>query len=473
MGEEEVRRFVIDKNVSTSYDYLVEKLKTMFPQLQGAVISLSWTDSDGDNVTIASDDELIIALTEMTGPLYKINVSVKVPASVPHVDIDDQMAGDGEHGVHVHYGVTCDGCDKKPITGNRYKCVVCDDYDLCETCETAGKHPGHNKMKIIEPGYIFPQRLFKRMQVLQNRASKKMRKEEREDEEAPRGQHPRHPPPCRGMGHRGRGMFGGPRFGGRGGLMGFGGPLNAMMQGWTGGVPVSVYTTEAANKATEDAQRAANQATADANKAAADAHKAAHETAHAAAQAAATAGLGGLAAMNQAFQQMHMAGSDEYLKNIGDMVAAYLDPMGIDVKIDIESPDGSRTNVSTSTKTTTETSTEENAADKKEEEEKKDEAAANDEVMEVEPEPAKKSATPSDDDEDWTVVSDKKEVEEKQAAALYPDLTAAAAGQSEVTAAAGQAGVTASAPAEPAAATHPDPRIQVALQAMMNMGFTN
>merc|ERR1711976_739328 len=468
MGEEEVRRFVIDKNVSTSYDYLVEKLKTMFPQLQGAVISLSWTDSDGDNVTIASDDELIIALTEMTGPLYKINVSVPASASVPHVDIDDQMAGDGEHGVHVHYGVTCDGCDKKPITGNRYKCVVCDDYDLCETCETAGKHPGHNKMKIIEPGYIFPQRLFKRMQVLQNRASKKMRKEEREDEEAPRGQHPRHPPPCRGMGHRGRGMFGGPRFGGRGGLMGFGGPLNAMMQGWTGGVPVSVYTTEAANKAAEDAQRAANQATADANKAAADAHKAAHETAHAAAQAAATAGLGGLAAMNQAFRNMNMAGSDDYLKNIGDMVAAYLDPMGIDVKIDIESPDGSRTNVSTSTKTTTETSTEENAADKKEEEEKKDEAAANDEVMEVEPEPAKKSATPSDDDEDWTVVSDKKEVEEKQAAALYPDLTAAAAaaaGQSEVTAA--------SAPAEPAAATHPDPRIQVALQAMMNMGFTN
>ena len=118
-GEEEVRRFVIDKNVSTSYDYLVEKLKTMFPQLQGAVISLSWTDSDGDNVTIASDDELIIALTEMTGPLYKINVVVKVPASVPHVDLDDHLAGDGEHGVHVHYGVTCDGCDKKPITGNR------------------------------------------------------------------------------------------------------------------------------------------------------------------------------------------------------------------------------------------------------------------------------------------------------------------------------------------------------------------
>merc|ERR1719499_792657 len=115
--------------------------------------------------------------------------------------------------------------------------------------------------------------------------------------------------------------------------------------------------------------------------------------------------------MNQAFQHMNMAGSDEYLKNVGNLVAAYLDPMGIDVKIDIETPDGSRTNVSSSSKTNTEATTEEN--DKKEEEKKDEAADDDDEVMEVEPEPAKKSATHSDD-EDWTVVSDKKEVEEKQ-----------------------------------------------------------
>merc|ERR1712117_610219 len=263
-------------------------------------------------------------------------------------------------------------------------------------------------------------------------------------------------------------------FGGRGGLFGgpFAGSFDAMMQGWTGGVPTSAYTTEAANKAAEEAQKAANKATADAHKAAADAHKAAHDTAHATAQAAATAGMGGLAAMNQAFQHMNMAGSDEYLKNVGNLVAAYLDPMGIDVKIDIETPDGSRTNVSSSAKTSAEATTEEN--DKKEEE-KKDEAAAADDdedVMEVEPEPAKKSATPSDD-EDWTVVNDKKEVEEKQAAAaLYPDLSNTAVSTSTA-AAAPAAEVTATAPAEPAAASHPDPRIQVALQAMMNMGFTN
>merc|ERR1712223_1118927 len=85
----------------------------------------------------------------------------------------------------------------------------------------------------------------------------------------------------------------------------------------------------------------------------------------------------------------------------------------------------------------------EEAAEKKEEEEKK-----------TEPESSKKSNTPSDDEEDWTVVLDKKAVEDSTPESLYPDLTD-----------------TPSAP--PTTASHPDPRIQVALQAMMNMGFTN
>merc|ERR1712154_536820 len=76
-NEQEVRRFVIDKNVSTSYDYLLEKLRVVFPQLQGAVFSVCWTDEDGDHVTITSDEELIIALTEMAGPLYKLTVAVR------------------------------------------------------------------------------------------------------------------------------------------------------------------------------------------------------------------------------------------------------------------------------------------------------------------------------------------------------------------------------------------------------------
>ena len=42
----------------------------------------------------------------------------------------------------VHSKVMCDGCGMLPLVGWRYKCVICDDYNLCENCEEriGGKH---------------------------------------------------------------------------------------------------------------------------------------------------------------------------------------------------------------------------------------------------------------------------------------------------------------------------------------------
>merc|ERR1712007_220208 len=75
--QNELRRFVVDKDVSTSFSYLQEKLCLVFPQLKQKIFSISWTDDDGDMVTIATDEELIIALTEMQGPVYKLIVDIK------------------------------------------------------------------------------------------------------------------------------------------------------------------------------------------------------------------------------------------------------------------------------------------------------------------------------------------------------------------------------------------------------------
>jgi len=180
-------------------------------------------------------------------------------------------------------------------------------------------------------------------------------------------------------------------------------------------------------------------------------------------------------ALNAAFSGLGMTGSEDYLKNVGSYVAAALDPLGIDVKIDIETPEG-RKSCHVTRQSSSASTTQEAAADK--EEEKKDgdkkEKEETKKAEEVEPEPTKKAATPSDDEEDWTVVSDKKDSDDeavkaseevtKDQGSLYPDLP-----KTE----------TASAPAAEAAevtqsqVTHPDPRIQVALQAMTNMGFSN
>merc|ERR550539_1838795 len=176
-------RFVVDKEVSTSLVYIKEKLVSVFPVLAEKLFSVSWTDEDGDAITIDTDEELILALTELAGPVYKLTATVRGAKKVEQ----PQEAGVGAN--VTHHGVTCDGCDKAPIVGFRYKCVVCDDYDLCGSCEKAGKHPGHNMMRISSPEVIWPQRLFKRIH------KKQERKEEREEAKSGNASSAGAPPP--------------------------------------------------------------------------------------------------------------------------------------------------------------------------------------------------------------------------------------------------------------------------------------
>jgi len=54
----------------------------------------------------------------------------------------------------IHHGITCDGCQVSPIEGVRYKCTVCNDYDLCSTCEAKNQHPPNHpflKLKVSAP----------------------------------------------------------------------------------------------------------------------------------------------------------------------------------------------------------------------------------------------------------------------------------------------------------------------------------
>jgi hypothetical protein len=40
----------------------------------------------------------------------------------------------------VHRGITCNGCDEKPIRGIRWHCANCPDFDLCSNCEATNSH---------------------------------------------------------------------------------------------------------------------------------------------------------------------------------------------------------------------------------------------------------------------------------------------------------------------------------------------
>ena len=241
------------------------------------------------------------------------------------------------------------------------------------------------------------------------------------------------------------------------------------MQGWMGEQPGAAPGAGGGHQnAHAQAQASAANAHASTHSAAQAAAEDAHTAAHAAAQAAQAA--------EEAFAAAGMTegSGEEYLQRVGDFVAAALDPLGIDVQVDVETPGGQRTTVKPTVKPS--------EADEK----KQDKAAAETEeaAKESSASPSKeRSASPSDD-EDWTVLTDKKpdgdsveipiQVLDKEVAAVYPTLPATEGTTTTTTlteTATQDQGAAASAP--PATAVHPDPRIQVALQAMMNMGFSN
>jgi hypothetical protein len=56
--------------------------------------------------------------------------------------------------VEIHPHVICDGCEKSPILGERYKCVDLPDYDLCKACYDRRQEvlPGHAFIRV--PGQL-------------------------------------------------------------------------------------------------------------------------------------------------------------------------------------------------------------------------------------------------------------------------------------------------------------------------------
>lgn len=140
----EVRRFVLDhedENAALSLAGLKEKLVSLFSALEGKEVLVSWVDDDGDRVSIKDDEDLRLALCEMTGPVYRLTVEIdaKREAECRRKEILAKL---------VHPGIICDGCDGK-VAGLRFKCMACPDYDLCSVCQEKQLHSHHN-MRVIE-----------------------------------------------------------------------------------------------------------------------------------------------------------------------------------------------------------------------------------------------------------------------------------------------------------------------------------
>lgn len=85
-------------------------------------------------------------------PLEKINTELRPYRQLPYYrglgeflqHFDEGLKFKSEQPIKkIHSGVTCDSCQEKNITGKRFKCLVCIDFDICEKCEIDEKHSKH------------------------------------------------------------------------------------------------------------------------------------------------------------------------------------------------------------------------------------------------------------------------------------------------------------------------------------------
>eukprot|EP00731_Ephydatia_muelleri_P030598 Em0022g112a len=159
----EIRRFPVDQDVSTSYAYLLQKIAQVFPSVKADKVAVAWVDGDGDRITISSDAELLEAMDQFDGSVFRIQIRDTSSSACTNAPLESSARQDkpatstGSREGLLHVGVVCDGCGGS-IYGTRYKCHVCRDYDLCTACKDRGYHNEHSMAALESPsGYHCPQ----------------------------------------------------------------------------------------------------------------------------------------------------------------------------------------------------------------------------------------------------------------------------------------------------------------------------
>jgi len=84
-----------------------------------------------------------------SSPIPIIIVPSASPAASPAAELPQEKPV-------VHRNVCCDGCEMFPMIGDRYKCTTCYDFDLCSVCEAKpGSHPiSHPLVKFKRPEIV-------------------------------------------------------------------------------------------------------------------------------------------------------------------------------------------------------------------------------------------------------------------------------------------------------------------------------
>ena len=113
------------------------------PPSQPPIAAMQFITNALGSVLSGSGCTMADMLRQWIGAGFAEEVAAQLPNSCEAAD-NTQPA--------VHTNVACDMCGANPIVGVRFKCMTCDDYDLCAGCEAKGGHDSsHPLIKMAVP----------------------------------------------------------------------------------------------------------------------------------------------------------------------------------------------------------------------------------------------------------------------------------------------------------------------------------
>ncbi|XP_016962154.1 protein ref(2)P [Drosophila biarmipes] len=124
-------------------------------QLPKVDVRTFWIDTDQDEIEIINQNDYEIFLAKCVDNMHVQVAPMAPPVEEPKAtkqETSSTNAGapsvDDPSNFTIHDSVECDGCGLAPLIGFRYKCIQCSNFDLCQKCEAAHKHPEHMMIRM-------------------------------------------------------------------------------------------------------------------------------------------------------------------------------------------------------------------------------------------------------------------------------------------------------------------------------------
>ncbi|XP_064461824.1 uncharacterized protein LOC135371802 isoform X2 [Ornithodoros turicata] len=136
----QTRCLTTDLQTLTSLTIIREHIGRLFPSVLGRNFTLTYQGRGGESMVISSDAELSAVHANLDDNCLRLNISLLE-------ETEEQPSS--RRGV-LHPNILCDMCEKD-LYGVRYKCMECEDYDMCEPCYAKKTHTHHDILKLVRP----------------------------------------------------------------------------------------------------------------------------------------------------------------------------------------------------------------------------------------------------------------------------------------------------------------------------------